>query len=81
MRRERDFVKASAYGMNIPSEFKATLLREGALLSHQSHQNLTAILQGKDDDPAAVAKALAKLDVRSDRLIGFAESARQLPAA
>lgn len=75
VRRERDFNRAANFGMQIPDGFKVTLLREGALLSEQTAQNLTTLLQGRDDDPAAVARALSKLDARSDRLIGFAQDA------
>lgn len=49
------------------------MLKEGASLNDQNLQNLSALLQGKDDDPDAVAKALAKMDVRHDRISGFVE--------
>ena len=74
VRRLRDFSQASTYGVVIPSEFKATMLREGAGLSDQNHQNLSAILQGNDQCPDIMAKALGKLDVRPDRISAFATS-------
>ena len=74
IRRQRDFRLAASHGLEIPNYFKATLLREGAGLSEQSLQNLVALLRGRDDDPDAVCQALAKLDVRTDRLSAFAGS-------
>ena len=73
VRRQRDFTQASQHGVVIPDVFKATLLREGAGLNEQNQQNLSALLQGQEDDPQAVARALGRLDVRSDRITGFAE--------
>ena len=72
IRREKEFQKASSFGMDLPASLKATLLIEGAHLSDQNQQNLVAILQGRDEDPVAVARALSRLDIRGDRLIGFA---------
>ena len=73
VRREREFTKASSFGLDLPASLRSTLLREGALLSEQSQQNLVALLQGQDENPLAMAKALSRLDVRGDRLIGFVE--------
>ena len=72
-RRQRDCAKLAALGVDIPNTFKAALLREGALLTDQSQQNLTALLQGRDDEPDQVAKMLLCLEVRTDRLAGFSE--------
>eukprot|EP00913_Durusdinium_trenchii_P022865 g21468.t2 len=72
VRRMRDFAHASQYGVIIPDPFKATLLREGAGLNDQNQQNLSTLLQGQDECPQAVARALSRLDVRSDRMTGFA---------
>ena len=72
-RRTRDFVKASQYGINIPEEFKASMLKEGAGLNDQGLQNLTALLQGRDNSADHVAATLAKMDIRSDRLTAFVE--------
>ncbi|CAE6953093.1 GIP [Symbiodinium sp. CCMP2592] len=70
-RRLRDFSKASSYGVQLPAEFRSALLREGAGLSEQGQQNLTALLQGSDNDVDKIAHTLARMDVRSDRLSGF----------
>ena len=72
LRRQRDFQKATAFGFNLPSELRAAMLKEGASLSEQNLQNLVAILGPNDSDPDRVAKALCQLDIRSDRLVGFA---------
>eukprot|EP00913_Durusdinium_trenchii_P016808 g15798.t1 len=73
VRRQKEFSNAAAYGVIIPDSFKATMLREGAGLNDQNQQNLTALLQGHDEDPNAVARALARLDVRSDRMAAYVE--------
>ncbi len=74
MRRQRDFSRIVDYGLNIPTEFQAMMMREGAGLNEQNHQNLSALLQGQEQDPDAMARALAKMDVRQDRLSGFADA-------
>ena len=74
MRRQKEFSQATAFGIVIPDSFKATMLKEGANLSEQNQQNLCALLAGQDDDPNAVARALSRLDVRSDRMAGFVEN-------
>ena len=71
-RRLRDFTRASSYGIQLPNEFKAALLREGAGLNDQGLQNLTALMQGQDHDVDKLAHTLARLDVRHDRISGFA---------
>ena len=38
-------------------------------------QNLASLLLDKEDDPVAVAGALGRLDVRSDRIAAFTETA------
>ena len=73
LRRQRDFRQASNYGVQIPDSLKAMLLREGAGLSDQNQQNLTALLQGSEDNPDSVARALGRMDVRADRLVAFTE--------
>ncbi|CAE7202644.1 unnamed protein product [Symbiodinium sp. CCMP2456] len=73
-RRLRDFTRASSYGIQLPNEFKAALLREGAGLSEQGLQNLTALTQGQDHDIDKLAHTLARMDVRSDRISGFVQS-------
>lgn len=73
VRRQRDFTHAASFGVAIPEAFRATMLREGAGLSEQNQQNLVALLQGHEDEVNAVAKALSKLDVRSDRIAAFSE--------
>ena len=72
-RRQRDFNQAANYGVIIPEPFRATMLKEGGGLNDQNTQNLSALLQGNDDDPNAVARALARLDVRSDRMPAYTE--------
>ena len=57
-RRMRDFTKAAGYGILLPEELKATMLREGAGLSDQGLQNLTALLQGQDHNVDKVATTL-----------------------
>jgi len=74
LRRLRDFSQASSYGVVIPGEFKAVMLKEGAALSEQNQQNLVSMLGDKDHDPEAVARALSRLDIRGDRMSGFASS-------
>ena len=71
MRRLRDFTKAAAFGVQLPNEFKAAMLREGAGLSEQGLQNLTALMQGRDHDIDLLATTLARLDSRGDRVSGF----------
>ncbi|CAE7227097.1 GIP, partial [Symbiodinium sp. CCMP2456] len=65
MRRLRDYNQAATHGINIPAEFKASMLREGANISEQTQQNLTTL-----------AASLARLDVRADRLSGFVYSSQ-----
>ena len=71
MRRLRDFSKAATYGIILPNEFKANMLREGAGLSEQGLQNLTALMQGHDHDIERLALTLARLDSRADRMTGY----------
>ena len=73
VRRQRDFSAASSFGVVIPDALKAMLMREGAGLSDQSQQNLMALLQGNEDNPDAVARALSRMDVRHDRLSGYVD--------
>ena len=73
VRRLQDFRAAAAYGISLPDELRAMLLREGAGLSDQSQQNLTAMTQGRENDPDAVARALGRMDVRHDRLTAYAD--------
>jgi len=73
MRRQKDFRNAAIHGVVIPNSLKAMLLKEGAGLSDQNVQNLTALLQDKGDDPDAVARCLGRMDVRSDRLSAFVD--------
>ena len=80
VRRQREFRNAANYGVQIPDALKAMLLREGASLTDQSHQNLVALLQGREDEPDMVAQALAKLDVRTDRLTVFTEDTFDEPS-
>ena len=75
VRRLRDFRQAAQYGVQIPDSLKAMLLREGAALSDQNQQNLMALLQGQEDNPDTVARVLGKMDVRSGRLVAYAEDA------
>ena len=72
LRRQRDFHRAAGYDMDLPPSLRAAMLREGAGLSDQNQQNLTALLGGRDTDPDHMAKALGMLDVRADKIIGFA---------
>ena len=76
-RRMRDFRSAATFGVVIPDPLKAMLLKEGAGLSDQSQQNLAALVLDRDDDPEAIARALARLDVRHDRLSAFGTSDEQ----
>ena len=73
MRRLRDFNHASTFGVVIPDEFRATMLKEGAGLSEQNMQNLSSMVQGREHCPEVVARALARLDVRSDRMTGYVD--------
>ena len=70
-RRMRDFQSAAAFGVEIPPMLRAMLLREGSGLNEQGQQNLVALLQGREDDPESVGRALARMDVRHDRLTAF----------
>ena len=72
-RRMRDFTKAMMFGISIPEEFRATMLKEGAGLNDQGLQNLTALLQGQDHSVDRVAAVLARMDARTDRITGFVE--------
>ena len=72
-RRQRDYSRAASFGIVLPPEFRAQLMREGAGLTEQGQQNLTALLQGKDTDVDFLAATLARMDVRSDRLSGYVE--------
>lgn len=73
VRRQRDFRNAAAHGVQIPEALRAMLMREGAGLTDQNQQNLTALLQGREEDPDAVARALSRMDVRHDRIAAFSE--------
>ena len=75
VRRLQDFSKAAAFGVVIPNEFKATMLREGAGLNDQNMQNLASLLRDDENNPDAVAKVLSRLDLRADRVTGFASHA------
>ena len=74
IRRDKDFTRAAMFGMDLPSSLRATMLKEGAGLSEQNQQNLTTLCQGADDDPTIVARALTRMDIRSDKIMGFAEN-------
>lgn len=71
VRRQREFRKASDFGVSIPAELQASMLREGALLSEQNLQNLTTLVGNNEYDPEAICRALGRMDVRSDRLVGY----------
>ena len=71
MRRQRDFTRAATFGVQLPNEFKAAMLREGAGLSEQGLQNLTALMQGRDHDIDLLSATLARLDTRGDKISGF----------
>ena len=71
-RRLKDFTKAAVYGISLPPEFKVSLMKEGAGLSDQNLQNLAVLTQGRENDVDYLAAAMAKMDVRTDRLSGFA---------
>ena len=58
LRRQRDFQRAASHDFLLPAELQAAMLREGAGLSEQNLQNLSALLAGKDADPDAVARPL-----------------------
>ena len=77
LRRARDFQTAAGFGVEIPPALRAMLLKEGAGLSDQGQQNLIALVQGRDDDPEAVARALSRMDVRGDRLTAFEVSTNE----
>lgn len=53
LRRQRDFNRVRDFGITLPPEFRSMMLKEGAGLNDQNLQNLSALLQGKDDDPDA----------------------------
>ena len=72
-RRLRDFTKAATYGITLPPEFRVSLMKEGAGLSDQNLQNLAVLTQGREMDVDFLAAAMAKMDVRADRLSGYAE--------
>ena len=80
IRRQKDFRNAANYGVVIPNSLKAMLLKEGAGLSDQNQQNLTALLQGNDEDPDLVARCLSRMDVRSDRLSAYVDDAAREPS-
>ena len=71
VRRQKDFAKAADFGVNIPPELRASMLKEGAQLSDQNLQNLTTLVAHNEYDPDLVCRALGRMDVRSDRLVGF----------
>ena len=72
VRRLQDFSIATSHGINMPKDFQASLLKEGAGLSDQNVQNLTSLLHGQDSDPNEVARCLGLLDVsRGDRVTGL----------
>ena len=73
VRRQRDFTRAAEFGVQIPPELKASMLREGAALSEQNMQNLTTLVGAAEHDPEVICRALGRMDVRMDRLVGFAE--------
>ena len=75
VRRMRDFRSAATFGVQVPGALQAMLMREGAGLSDQNQQNLTALVQGREDDPDAIARALSRMDVRADRLTAYADGA------
>ncbi len=77
VRRQREFSRASDFGVNLPAELRAAMLREGALLTEQNMQNLTTLVGGNDYDPEAVCRALGRMDVRADRLIGYVAEENQ----
>ena len=70
-RRLRDFTKAETYGISLPAEFKVSLMKEGANLTDQNLQNLAVLTLGKENDVDFLATAMARLDVRGDRLSGY----------
>ena len=72
VRRLQDFSIATSHGINMPKDFQASLLKEGAGLSDQNMQNLASLLHGQDADPDEVARCLGLLDVsRGDRVTGL----------
>ena len=73
MRRLSDFTRAASFGVQLPSEFKAAMLREGAGLSEQGLQNLTALMQGRDHDIDLLAATFARMDTRTDKISAFAD--------
>ena len=72
MRRQRDFSRASGFGLELPAELRMSLLREGAGLSEQNQQNLTTLLRGRELDVDYLALLLARMDARVERVSGFA---------
>ena len=73
VRRQRDFTRAAEFGVHIPPELKASMLKEGAALSEQNLQNLTTLVGSAEHDPDMVCRALGRMDVRTDKLVGFAD--------
>ena len=71
VRRQKDFSKAADFGVSIPPELRASMLKEGAQLSDQNLQNLTTLVANNEYDPDLVCRALGRMDVRNDRLVGF----------
>ena len=82
VRRLQDFSIATSHGINMPKDFQASLLKEGAGLSDQNMQNLTSLLHGQDADPDEVARCLGLLDVsRGDRVTGLVLPEENFPPA
>ncbi|CAE7545258.1 unnamed protein product [Symbiodinium sp. CCMP2592] len=73
MRRLRDFTRAASFGVQLPNEFRAAMLREGAGLSEQGLQNLTALMQGRDNEVDLLAATLARMDPRTDKVSAFVD--------
>ena len=71
VRRQREFNRAADFGVSIPGELRASMLREGALLSEQNMQNLSTLVGNNEHDPEAISRALGRMDVRADRLVGY----------
>lgn len=71
VRRQREFNRAADFGVSIPAELRASMLREGALLTEQNMQNFATLVGGNEHDPEAICRALGRMDVRSDRLVGY----------
>ena len=72
VRRQKDFARAADFGVSIPPELRASMLKEGAQLSDQNLQNLTTLVANHEYDPDMICRALGRMDVRADRLVGFA---------